>query len=563
MPNEEEVWMCKLRKGLREILSEKLSLRQAAEKYGIGRPTFKRYLEYYDLKTPSEVRYIDKIVMGAPSYLNVQSLTVLSLFGHALDSMDYQLTFDTWREKIYEQKQRECAEKPSSSDVKPPCEHTVQNIIKNLKLPRRSIREGPSVDSLRESKATPTYLCDYFEKLEDLFRKEKITPERIWNCDEVGVQLSDMRVHVYSTKKTIRRDLSNDHLTAHLTVSATGEVMPLYLIFPGENDGAIPEEVSGNPDVWANYSPRGWMDEKRFQAYLLLYIRKIKEIREKSGSTDSHVLLLDGHSSRYNVDTLWTAAVNRIIVFFGPSQLTNCWQANDSGTNKKWKDNLRKELAPRLEAKIPILTCDLAKMVIAAIKTNDIPQVIRNSFRHVGIWPLDKQVTERMIRDEKPTLSNLSDEIQEAIPLVVDHVLKIDEVRQTFERNKEKEKESKKKRKRTFDTSFACIGTSADRMTMLALNKEESQVEKLKVIPLREAMKEKMNFSEADLKNGTKWKPKKELLTMVDKFYGEKAKEMNKEVEATLEKELTRFPAFTPCSGVDFESEPPAKRARE
>ena len=82
------------------------------------------------------------------------------------------------------------------------------------------------------------------------------------------------------------------------------------------------------------------MDEKRLQAYLLLYIWKIKEIWEKSGSTNSHVLLLDGHSSWYNVDTLWTAAVNWIIVFFGPLQLKNCWQANNSGTNKKWKDNL-------------------------------------------------------------------------------------------------------------------------------------------------------------------------------------------------------------------------------
>ena len=82
------------------------------------------------------------------------------------------------------------------------------------------------------------------------------------------------------------------------------------------------------------------MDEKHYQAYLLLYIQKIKEIWEKSGSTDSVVLLLDGHSLWYNVDTLWTAAVNQIIVFFGPSQLTNCWQANYLGTNKKWKDNL-------------------------------------------------------------------------------------------------------------------------------------------------------------------------------------------------------------------------------
>ena len=61
-------------------------------------------------------------------------------------------------------------------------------------------------------------------------------------------------------------------------------------------------------------------------------------------------------------------------------------------------------------------------------------------------------------------------------------------------------------------------------MTMLAPNQEESQVKKLKVIPLQDVMKEKMNFSEADLKKGSKWMPKKEILMMINKFYGEKAK---------------------------------------
>jgi len=59
--------------------------------------------------------------------------------------------------------------------------------------------------------------------------------------------------------------------------------------------------------------------------------------------------------------------VNRVILFFGPSQLTNCWQANDSGTNKKWKENIKKELAPKIEAKVPILTSDLANIVVNAI----------------------------------------------------------------------------------------------------------------------------------------------------------------------------------------------------
>ena len=272
MLTEEDQWLGLLKKGLREILSGNLSQREAELKYSITRWTFKHYLSYFDLKSPSEVRYIEKIQPGAPPYLSVRSLTILTLFGHALDSMDFQLTFETWREKIFDMKKKECESNEASSVLTAPSDPTVRDIIKKLKLPRKSVREGPSVNALQESKANSTYLCNYFDKLEDLFQCEKITPEQIWNCDEVGVQLSDMDLHMYSTKKTVRRNLCTDHLTAHLTISAAGDVMPLYLIFPGEGIADIPESASSSSEIWSNWSPNGWMDEERFQAYILLYI---------------------------------------------------------------------------------------------------------------------------------------------------------------------------------------------------------------------------------------------------------------------------------------------------
>lgn len=562
MPTEDGQWMARLKKGLRGILSSKISLREAESIHGITRRTFKRYIAHYNLVKPLEVRFVEKIEPGAPPYLNASSLTVLTLFGHALDSLDLQLTFETWREKIFAIKKEQHDECGPSTPISAPCDHTVHDIIEKLKLPRKFIREGPSIDALRESKATPKYLCDYFDKLEEVFQDEKITPDRIWNCDEVGIQLSDMKLHVYSTKKTVRRNLCTDHLTAHLTVSAEGKVLPLFLIFPGECNADIPESITNHPDVWSATSPNGWMDEERFQAYMLLYIRKINELREKTKSTCSHILLLDGHSSRYNIDTLWTAAVNRIIVFFGPSQLTNCWQANDSGTNKKWKDNIKKELGPKLEAKVPILPADLADMVQKAIQYDDIPRTIQNSFRHVGVWPTDRSVIERMIKDEKPTLSKLDEEIQKAIPIVVDHVLKINSIRENYEKEREKSKETKKKRKRTFDTSFACIGTASDRMAMLSLNKEEAEVRKLKVEPLRSAMMEKMGFPAEQLKNGQKWKTKDELLDLVEVYYSGKVSELNETISGLLEKELSRFPSVTPCATLDLGPSTPSKRSR-
>ncbi len=303
----------KLKKGLREILRGSLSQWEAALKYEIGCQTFKQYLQYFTLENASEVRQIEKINPGAPPYLNVKSLTILTLFGFALDSMDYQLTFENWRGKFHEMKKSECEGNATSLPVEAPSDMTVRKIINQLKLPWKLIQEGPSVDALWESKASEKYLCDYFNMLELLLLHEKATPERIWNCDEVGVQLSDMSLHVYSTKKTVRRNLCNEHLTAHLTVSATGDVLPLYLIFPGEGIADISESISAVSDIWSNWSTTGWMDGEHFQAFILLYIQKISEIQSKNGSTETHILLLDGHSSCYNLNTLWTAALNWIM----------------------------------------------------------------------------------------------------------------------------------------------------------------------------------------------------------------------------------------------------------
>jgi hypothetical protein len=59
-------------------------------------------------------------------------------------------------------------------------------------------------------------------------------------------------------------------------------------------------------------------------------------------------------------------------------------------------------------------------------------------------------------------------------------MLKINEIWQTHQRDQEKQSETKK-RKQTFHTSFACIGISTEKMAMLALNKEESEVNKMNV----------------------------------------------------------------------------------
>ena len=148
---------------------------------------------------------------------------------------------------------------------------TVRSIIQKLKLPRKSVGKCPLLMLCEKPRPIP---CIYVITSIDssIFNAKKSHLIRSGIVMRSVSSLSDMNLHMYSMKKTIRRNLCTDHLTAHLTISASGNIMPLYLIFPGEGIADIPESVSSSSETWSNWSPNGWMDEERFQAYMLLYI---------------------------------------------------------------------------------------------------------------------------------------------------------------------------------------------------------------------------------------------------------------------------------------------------
>jgi hypothetical protein len=68
-----------------------------------------------------------------------------------------------------------------------------------------------------------------------------------------------------------------------------------------------------------------------------------------------HLLLLNGHVSQINSNTILTIACERILVFCRLSQLTHLWQPNDSDINKTFKENLKQIIAPFLEMKNRLL----------------------------------------------------------------------------------------------------------------------------------------------------------------------------------------------------------------
>ena len=77
---------------------------------------------------------------------------------------------------------------------------------------------------------------------------------------------------------------------------------------------------------------------------------------------------------------MYTAALNRIVCLAGPFQLTSLWQANDAGTNQKFKLILGELIEPQVTLKLTFSSGDMASYIVEALKHPDMPRAICNSF---------------------------------------------------------------------------------------------------------------------------------------------------------------------------------------
>jgi hypothetical protein len=269
-----------------------------------------------------------------------------------------------------------------------------------------------------------------------------------WNSDEVGVQLSEMKIRFLTTRATIRANLSNDHLTVLITTNATGTQAPPYLLFPGTNLATIPNTVLDSEDCWGNFSPNGWMDVERFQTWMMKFVSFIRK-RESDDPTEYSLLILDGHNSRLHPSTMFTAAVHRVICLVGPSVLTNAWQANDSGVNKTFKDNLSVVVAEQVEAKLAFSSADLSYFIQKALQKENMVRSIKNSFSHVGIVPLDRRKIEKMIQNEQPKINLIDTDLQLGLAVSLTHekLEKLEHLSGEKRKRDQAEKEKKKEEK--------------------------------------------------------------------------------------------------------------------
>ncbi|XP_060560718.1 uncharacterized protein LOC132720575 [Ruditapes philippinarum] len=212
-------------------------------------------------------------------------------------------------------------------------------------------------------------------------------PSQVYNCDETGwsgKECARERVigpksgHVFQ-----QNNMTNDHVTAHLCVSADGSFIPTMVIFKG----GFPHRnyKDGLPGSWLfSSSDSGYMDTELFLQWF------VKAFVPNCGKERPVILLMDNHESHISLPLVEAARKENVVLVGLPSHTTHYLQPLDVKVIGPLKDKVSR-LASSVSFSRP--GCSIGKSRLPVLLSYAIdqtaPSTVKDAFRLAGIMPVN------------------------------------------------------------------------------------------------------------------------------------------------------------------------------
>lgn len=283
--------------------------------------------------------------------------------------------------------------------------------------PDLTLRVAPPLSKGRSAASSSSILDRYFDILEETLEEYDLIdkPNQIFNMDESGMPFqpkSPKGVFARGERHPFMFASGNKgQLTVVGCVNAAGFCMPPMVILdrktlaPSFTHGEVPGTIYGLSDS-------GWIDQELFdlwfKSHFLKYVPSARPV----------ILLMDGHKSHYNVNTIRVAAKEQVILFTLPPNSTHLSQPLDRscfGPLKVcWSHNTHQYMADN-PGKI-VTRFSFSPLFRKAWMTSMTSSNIVAGFEVTGIYPFNRDVFKK---DSKSSENSIAEQTGLSyIPLV-------------------------------------------------------------------------------------------------------------------------------------------------
>ena len=250
-----------------------------------------------------------------------------------------------------------------------------------------------SILPLRKSEATSAARAMGFNKvvvgkfqtlLEETIEKYHLTPDRIYNVDEMGC--STVAKHVSKIVATkgkkqvgiVTSAERGENVTIELSASASGTYLPPFFVFPRKRiDPTIMAEAPKGS--WSVCHPSGWMQSDIFFKWFKWYVH----------------LLLDGHTTHTkNIDVINFARKKHVVILCFPPHRTHRLQPLDVSFMQSLLIHYVTEVKNwmRLNPGQVVKPRQITALLGRAFEKAATLETAKNGFRESGIWPFSRNV---------------------------------------------------------------------------------------------------------------------------------------------------------------------------
>lgn len=376
-----------------DIIKNKLSLRHAADKYGISKSALARHvaqLKYSGAETYNYAPHYDtkKVFTEEQEYILVAYMKQCAF-------LHYGLTVFNLRKLAYQFAKENKIKYPLKWDDEQLGGEGWARWFRSRHSADLSLRKPEATSLSRATSFNKDNVARFFTNYTTVLSRHTFDPAKIYNVDETGVSTVHNPPKILAPKgvKAVGGMTSGErgvNVTILATVNAIGNSIPPLFVFPRVHfkdhmlKGAPPGSVGAA-------APSGWSNEVVFVQYLEHFIT-----HTKPSPKDPVLLLLDNHESHISVAAISRAKEAGIIMLTFHPHTTHKMQPLDRTVFGPFKNYYHKAMAdwmvtPGNQGK-PVTIYDVAELVGKAYPLSFTPSNIIKGFEITGLYPLNQNI---------------------------------------------------------------------------------------------------------------------------------------------------------------------------